>query len=85
VPWCKKALHYLNLAAEQGSAEAQFHLGKAVQVDPIKPTLKAPGTKRLKPKYDQPLSSIAFNFNLRRYTWARCTSAASPSPATTPR
>ena len=27
MPWCKKALHYLNLAAEQGSAEAQFHLG----------------------------------------------------------
>jgi len=25
--------------------------GKAVQVDPIKPTLKAPGTKRLKLKY----------------------------------
>jgi TPR repeat protein len=26
----KKALHYFNLAAEQGSAEAQFHLGGAV-------------------------------------------------------
>jgi hypothetical protein len=25
------------------------HYGRAVQVDPIKPTLKAPGTKRLKP------------------------------------
>jgi hypothetical protein len=26
--------------------------GKAVQLDPIKPTLKAPGIKRLKLKYD---------------------------------
>ncbi len=41
--------------------------GKAVQVDPIKPTLKAPGTKRLKLKYDKLLSSFAFDFNLRRY------------------
>jgi hypothetical protein len=39
-----------------------------VQVDPIKPTLKAPGTKRLKLQYDEPLSNFAFNFNLRRYT-----------------
>ena len=41
--------------------------GKAVQVDPIKPTLKAPGTKRLELNYDGPLSNFAFNFNLRRY------------------
>jgi hypothetical protein len=34
----------------------------------MKPMLKAPGTKRLKLKYDQPLSSFAFNFNFRRYT-----------------
>jgi hypothetical protein len=27
-------------------------LGRAVQVDPIRPRLKAPGTKRLKLKYD---------------------------------
>jgi len=38
-----------------------------VQVDPIKPTLKAPGTKRLKPQYDELLSSFAFKFNLRRF------------------
>jgi len=41
-----------------------------VQVDPIKPMLKPPGTKRLKPKYDEPLSSLTFNFNLRRYSKA---------------
>ena len=34
-------------------------------VDPIKPTLKAPGTKRLKLKCHRLLSSFAFNFNLR--------------------
>jgi ankyrin repeat protein len=41
-----------------------------VQVDPIKPVLKAPGTKRLNPKRDELLSNIAFGFNLRRYTEA---------------
>ena len=39
-----------------------------MQVDPIKPTLKPPGTQRLKLKYDEPLSNFAFKFNLRRYT-----------------
>jgi hypothetical protein len=39
-----------------------------VQVDPINPTLKALGTKRLKLKCDEPLSNFAFKFNLRRYT-----------------
>ena len=39
-----------------------------MQVDPIKPTLKVPETKRLKLKYDEPLSSFAFHFNLRRYS-----------------
>jgi len=38
-----------------------------VQVDPIKPTLKAPGSKRLKLKYDELPSNSAFIFNLRRY------------------
>jgi len=39
-----------------------------VQVDPTKPKLKPPGTKRLKLKCDKLLSNFAFNFNLRRYT-----------------
>ena len=39
-----------------------------MQVDPIKPTLKAPGSERLKLKYDEPLSNFAFNIYLRRYT-----------------
>jgi len=46
------------------------HHGRAVQVDPIKPKVKAPGTERLKPNYDEPLSNFAFNFNLRRYSMA---------------
>jgi len=46
------------------------NLGEAVQVDPVKSMLKAPGTKRLKLKYNELLSNIALNFNLRRYTWA---------------
>jgi len=41
--------------------------GRAVQVDPIKPTLKPPGTKRLKLKFDVLLSTFAFKINLRRY------------------
>ena len=40
-----------------------------MQVDPIKPTLKALGIKPLKLKYDELLSSFAFKCNLRRYSW----------------
>jgi hypothetical protein len=47
---------------------ADYHQGRAVQVEPIKPTLKAPGTKRLKQQYDELLSSFPFKLNLRRYT-----------------
>ena len=41
-----------------------------MQVDPIKPTLKAPGTKHLKLKPETLLSTSAFKINLRRYTLA---------------
>ena len=41
--------------------------GMSVQVDTMKPTLKAPGAKRLQLKYDESLSSVAFDLNLRRY------------------
>jgi hypothetical protein len=37
-----------------------------VQVDPIKPELKLPGTKRLKLKCDESLTNFAFKFELRR-------------------
>jgi hypothetical protein len=49
-------------------AAAQVVQGKALQVDPIEPTVKAPGTDRLILNYGKPLSSFAFNFNLRRHT-----------------
>ena len=38
-----------------------------MQVDPVKFTLKAPGTNPSTLKYDGPLSTFAFKFNLRRY------------------
>ena len=38
-----------------------------MQLDPIKSTLKAPGTKRSKLKYDELLPSFSFNLNMRRY------------------
>jgi len=41
-----------------------------VQVDPIKPTLKAPEPKRLKLECDGLLSNFGFKFNLRRYNMA---------------
>ena len=51
-----------------GQREDARAQGGAVQVDPIKPTLEAPETKRLKLKSDGPPSNFAFKFNLRRYT-----------------
>jgi len=42
--------------------------GEAVQVEPMKSKLKAPGAKRLKLKYYNLLSNFAFNLNMRRYT-----------------
>jgi len=44
-------------------------LGRAVRVDPIKPTLKTPGSHRLKLEYDEMVSNFACKFNLRRYSW----------------
>ena len=45
-----------------------------MQVDPIKPKLKPPGTKRLKVAFDGLLSIFGFKFNLRRYTVASASS-----------
>ena len=44
--------------------------GRVVQVDPIKPMLKAPGIKRLKLIRAEPLSNLAFKFKMRRYNMA---------------
>jgi hypothetical protein len=57
------------VAGYGGGQRAVAHRqGRAVQVDPIKPTLESTGCKRLKLKCDEPLSNFAFNFSLRRYT-----------------
>ena len=42
-----------------------------MQVEPVKPTLKPPGSKRLKLEAEKLLSNFAFKFNLRRYNTAR--------------
>ena len=46
-----------------------------MQIDPIRPTLKAPGIKLLKLKYEmnrfQFCYNFAFNFNLHHYTKVR--------------
>ena len=41
-----------------------------MQVDPIKPTLKPPGTWRLKLGFYELLRKFDFEFNMRRYTKA---------------
>ena len=38
-----------------------------MQVQPMKPVLKPPGSALLKLRYDGPLSNFAFKFNSRRY------------------
>ena len=38
-----------------------------MQVDPIRPTLKAPGTERLKLNHEELPLNFSFKFNLRRY------------------
>jgi hypothetical protein len=40
--------------------------------------LKAPGTERLKLKYDGLFSSFAFKFNLRRYNLQSAIAASAP-------
>jgi len=49
-------------------AVAGRRAGEAVQLEPIKSKSKSPGTKRLKLKHDNLVSSFAFNFNLGHYT-----------------
>ena len=51
----------------QAGAGRGARQGKAVPVDSIKLTSKAPGIKILKLEDEEVLSSFAFKFNLRRY------------------
>ena len=45
--------------------------GRAVQVDPMRPRLKAPKSKLLRLKHEKVLSSYGFEFNLRRCAGGR--------------
>jgi len=53
---------------QPGAAGQRGSQGRAVQVEPMKPVLKATGTILLTLRYDDLLSSFAFNFKLRRHT-----------------
>jgi hypothetical protein len=55
-------------AAKRTAATIIPDQGRAVQLDPIKPTLKPPELKRLKVRYVGSLSNFAFKLDLRRYT-----------------
>jgi hypothetical protein len=52
--------------ADCGGAHSGAHRGRAVQVDPIKPTLKAPKSKLSKLAHEKVLSNCAFKFHLHR-------------------
>ena len=54
--------------AVPGGRERRAARGRAVQVDPIKPALKAPGTKCFKLTRNKLFSAFAYKFNLRRYS-----------------
>jgi hypothetical protein len=51
-----------------GQQEEVALQGRAVQVEPMRHILKAPKTKRLRLQYDELLSNLDFNFNLRHYS-----------------
>ena len=51
----------------QDAPDDVWRHGRAVQLDPIEPILKAHGTNRLELQHEKMLSSFPFNFNLRRY------------------
>ena len=52
-----------------------------MQLHPIKPKLKAHGTKRLKLKHEDLLSNLGFKFSLRRYIKAAALAKISISVA----
>jgi len=72
VDQCKpleEGLHH-SVPGGQQRLEQRHDAVRAVHVDPTNPTLKAPGTERLKLKYDDLRSILqknAFNFNMRLY------------------
>jgi hypothetical protein len=63
--------HRTALRAHVCSTRIYYGLGRAVQVDPIKPTLKPTGIQRLKLMCATLLPTLAFGFNLRLYSSER--------------
>ena len=60
----------------EGTLDDGWAQGRAAQVVPIKPTLKAPRPTLLKLRRDGSLSNFAFNLNLRHYNQAACATFA---------
>jgi len=71
---------------ESGVPAHRRRRGRAVQLHPIKPKLKPPGSKRLKLKCDVLLSTFGFKFNSRRYTVVfRCDAVLLLAPVVGPK
>ena len=58
-------------AGRPASGGAAAVVGRAVQIDAMTPELKTPGTNLSTLKLNEPLSTFAVKFNLRRYTLGR--------------
>ena len=67
LPWAGKSAG-VPLTLKEFADPLRGWLGRTVQVDPMKPILKPPGTKHLNLECDVVLSTFAFRFNLRRYS-----------------
>ena len=67
---CKPLAAGRGPARHLGGPPHLFYRGRVVHVDPMKTTLKPPGSKRWKLEHGELLSNFAFNLNLRRYTVA---------------
>jgi hypothetical protein len=67
--FCKLCLQFEVAVVRDGDVQGgDVARGRAVQVDPIKPMLKPPGTQLLKLNCDVLLSTSALKFYLRRYS-----------------
>jgi hypothetical protein len=75
---CNKTLLSDMMKTMLAQPRGEDTIGRAVPVDPMKPTFKAPGYTRLKLKHYKLLSSFAFSFNLRRYTSATRWTCSTP-------
>ena len=87
----KESAEWDSRRAAEDMESKEHALGEAVQIEPMQFVLKAPGTRRLKLKYDELLSTFAFESNSRHYSWVacsggtrRCRRPCAPSAPTSP-